>query len=85
MGLPTEPVTLTPAQIEALNKKLAEMRHNVNNCLSLIVAAAELVRRRPDMLPRMLETIAQQPEKIITEVRQFSDEFEKTLTITRGR
>ena len=83
MGLPQNPVTLTPAQVEELNAKLSDARHNVNNYLSLIVAATELIRRKPEMTPRMLETVGQQPDKITSELRKVSELFEQTLGITR--
>ena len=83
MGLPANPVTLAPSEVEALNKKLSEARHNVNNSLSLIVAAVELIKLRPDMAARMLETLGKQPDKIVEEIRAFSNEFEKSLQITR--
>jgi hypothetical protein len=83
MGMPQNPITLTPAQVEELNTKLSDARHSVNNCLSLIVAATELIRRKPDMTPRMLETVSQQPDKITGELRKLSDYFEQTLGITR--
>ncbi len=83
MALPQTPVTLTPEQIEELNEKLSKTRHDVNNCLSLIVAAIELTRRKPELAARMTDTIAQQPDKIINELRDFSAEFEKTFGITR--
>lgn len=84
MGLPTEPVTLQLTDIESLNQKLSEFRHNVNNHLSLIVAATELIRHRPDMLARMSATVSEQPNKIIAEMARFSSEFERILGITRS-
>ncbi len=83
MGLPTEPVTLTVAQLDELNRKLATMRHDINNNLSLIVAAMELIRHKPQMTERMLSTLSDQPAKIGDAVSKFSSEFERTLGITR--
>ena len=83
MGIPKEPVAFDPAQVEALNAKLADMRHNVNNYLSLIIAAAELVKHKPDAASRMIEAIAQQPPRVIEEIRKFSEEFEASFGITQ--
>ena len=83
MGLPEKTVALSPEQIAELNKKLSAMRHNVNNHLAMIVAASELLKRKPEMMERMLSNIMQQPDKIIAEVRCFSDEFESMLGINR--
>lgn len=83
MGLPTQPVTLSPEQIESLSRRVATLRHDINNHLSLIVAATELIRYNPDMLKRMSATLAEQPPKISDEITRFCGELEKLLTITR--
>jgi hypothetical protein len=83
MGLPEKSIALSPDQIADLNKKLSVMRHNVNNHLALIVAASELIRRKPEMSQRLVENIVQQPEKIISEIRSFSNELEALIGITR--
>jgi hypothetical protein len=83
MGLPDGPVTLTVQQIEELSKKLATLRHDVNNHLSLIVAAAELIKFNPDMAARMSVTLGEQPPKISDQLSRFSAEFEKVVGISR--
>ena len=83
MGLPTGPVTLTVAQVEDLNKKLSTMRHDVNGHLALIVAAAELVRHKPQLSEKMLTSITEQPAKISEAMKAFSIECERVLGITR--
>jgi hypothetical protein len=83
MGLPTGPVTLTVEQIEDLNKRLSMMRHDVNGHLALIVAAAELIRHKPQLSERMLTSIAEQPAKIAETMKSFSVECERVLGITR--
>jgi hypothetical protein len=44
----------------------------------------ELIRLRPEMQAKMLDTVAQQPPKIMAEVAKFSGEFEQTFGITRN-
>ncbi len=83
MGLPSEPQTLTPEQVAELNSKLAEMRHNINNYLSMIIAATELVKRKPESAERFLDMIALQPPRITTDMQAFSTAFEKALKIDR--
>jgi hypothetical protein len=83
MGLPTNPVTLTAAQVEELNKHLSTMRHDINGDLALIVAASELIKLNPELLPRMLKTLTEQPPKIRERADKFSAAFEKLLGITR--
>jgi hypothetical protein len=50
----------------------------------LILAAVELVRHKPELLKRMLETLAGQAPKIGASISGFSGEFERTLGITRS-
>jgi len=83
MGLPSESVTLTVTQLEELNRKLSTMRHDINNNLSLIVAAVELIRHKPQMTERMIATLGEQPAKIVEAVTRFSTEFEQALRITK--
>ena len=83
MGLPTEPVTLTVAQLDELNRQLANMRHDINNNLSLIVAAMELIRHKPQMTESLMMKMAEQPAKIGEAIGKFSAQFERTLGITR--
>jgi hypothetical protein len=83
MGLPKQPVTLSVEQIDELNRKLSTMRHDINNNLSLIIAALELIQHKPDVAERMIATIAQQPARIGASLGSFSAEFEKTLGVVR--
>lgn len=83
MGLPTEAVTLSVPQIEALSKLLSTLRHDVNGDLALVVASAELIKLNPASAPRMLETLLQQPTKIRDRLEKFSAELEKAMQVTR--
>jgi hypothetical protein len=83
MNMPAAPVTITPEQLKELSDHLSHMRHEINNQLSLIVAALELVRFKPDLQERMLDTVGEQPPKITAEVAKFSTEFERIFKITR--
>ena len=83
MGVPNVAATLTPEQIGELNKQLSHMRHEINNQLALAVAALELIRYRPEMRDKMLDTVAQQPPKITAELSKFTAEFERVFGITK--
>lgn len=83
MALPTEPVTFTPEQVAELNSKLSTMRHDVNNHISLIVAAIELIKHKPQVAERMLNTVAEQPPKIAESIKKFSLEFSYAFGISR--
>ncbi len=84
MNQPTKPVALSAEQIGELSQKLANLRHDLNNSLSLIAATVELVRRRPVIPEQMWNTLAEQPRKIGEAFTQFSRDLETTLHITRS-
>ena len=84
MSLPMEPVTLSVEQLGELSRKLSEMRHDVNNKLSLIAASVELLRRRPENAERFLNSLDEQPRHIAQMIAQFSSELERALRINRS-
>jgi hypothetical protein len=83
MGLPTEPVTLSIEQLDDLNRKLSNMCHDIRNSLSLVAAASELIRQKPELTERMMSRVVDQPAKISGVMDHFRAEFEKALGITR--
>lgn len=83
MSSPTEPVTLTAEQVAELKRNLADLRHDINNNVALILSAIEMMRRRPDSFEKMLESMSRQPQRITETVMAFSKLLESTLKITR--
>ena len=83
MPLPEHAVSLTVEQIAELNGKLSAMRHDINNHLSLIVAAVELIRYKPETAERMMATLAEQPPRVSQALQKFSAQFEAAMGITR--
>ncbi|HMJ90236.1 MAG TPA: hypothetical protein VK530_10490 [Candidatus Acidoferrum sp.] len=81
MGLPTEPVWLDVPQVEELARHFSNYRHDVNGCLSLIVAATELIRYNPDVVKRMAATLVEQPPRIAGKTWEFALECERVLGI----
>ena len=81
--MPSQPVTLTLEQLADLNRKFSTMRHDINNQLSLIIAAAELIRHKPQTAERMMATLVEQPPKIAEALVKFAAEFERAFGITR--
>jgi hypothetical protein len=84
MASVNQPVTLSAEQVEELNRKLSLMRHDINNILSLITAAVELIRTKPEMSERMIATVLEQPTRIVHSIGQFSSEFQRTLSISES-
>lgn len=83
MALPPQPAALSAEQVAELQRQLSTMRHDINNQMSIIVAALELIRYKPDMAEKMFATISQQPAKVGDSMAKFSAEFEKALGIVR--
>ncbi|HUC86625.1 MAG TPA: hypothetical protein VL970_15620 [Candidatus Acidoferrales bacterium] len=77
------PVSLTENQIVALHEKLRVMRHDVNGRLANIVAAAELMRLRPDSTAERLQMLLDQPHKAAEAIAEFSREFEALFGLKR--
>lgn len=83
MPLPSQAITLSVEQVEDLNRKLSNLRHDINNQLSLIMAAVELIHHKPQTMERMMATLGEQPPKIAAALTKFTAEFEQALSITR--
>lgn len=83
MQMPSAPVTLTVEQLTQLNDYLTRTRHDINNHLTVILSAAEVIRHRPAMAERMMENVLEKAQRIKEDVLGFSQEFEKTFGITR--
>jgi len=78
------PVTLTEDQILVLHQQLRDMRHDVNGRLANIVAAAELIRLRPDQsVAERLKMLLDQPHQAAESISEFSRAFEAALRLTR--
>jgi len=84
MAAPNHSVTLTPEQVAELREKLADVRHNVNNYLALIVAGTELMRRKPESAARFLDSFSEPPQKIADEIQSFSKYLEEKLDTPRN-
>ena len=83
MSLPAEPVTLSVEQIGELKRNISDLRHDVNNNVSLMLSAVEMIRRRPETAQNMIEALARQPQKINEALAQFTKTLESALQIKR--
>jgi hypothetical protein len=83
MGLPDQSITLSAEQIGVLNQRVANLRHDINNQVGLIIAAIEIMQVKPELFEKMTENMMQQPPRIADTLHQFSLDFEKTFGITR--
>jgi hypothetical protein len=81
---PGGPVTLNEEQILALHQKLRTMRHDVNGRLAIIVAAAELLRMRPESAAERLQILLEQPHRASAAITEFSREFESAFDLRRA-
>jgi hypothetical protein len=72
-------LSVSREQIQELNRELSRMRHQINNHLSLMLAAAEMIQRKPESTPQWVARLTEQPPKISDEVEAFSQQFERTF------
>jgi len=79
MALPSRPINLTAQQVDELKQKLSNLRHDINNHLSLMIAAIELLRTKPHLAERMMATLVEQPPKVASALGKFSADFEKVF------
>ena len=83
MIFPDAPVTLTPEQIVQLNQCLSQMRHDINNSLTVLTGFGELIRLRPEAAGKYAEQMVSHPQRIAEKIRQFSAEWEVLAGIKR--
>ena len=81
---PSGPVTLTEEQILALHRRLRDMRHDVNGRMANIVAAAELMRLRPESAAERMKVLLEQPHQAAEAIGHFSRDFETALGLVHG-
>ena len=81
MALPSQSFNLTPEQVEALNKRLSSLRHDINGDLALIVASAELIKLSPASIPQRVKTLLEQPDKIRKKMDEFSADLERIFGV----
>jgi hypothetical protein len=79
----TGPVTLTEEQVFALHRRLRDMRHDVNGRLANMVAAAELIRLRPETAGDRLRILLEQPHRAAESLSHFSRDFEAAFGLAR--
>jgi hypothetical protein len=74
-------VTLTGEQLKGLRVRLSDFRHNINNQLARVIAVSELIRRKPESADHFVDSATEISLKIRDDVRSFSDELERLLSL----
>lgn len=80
----TTAVTLSGEQMKEFAGRLGKLRHDVNNHLTLIISAGELLRHKPELAERMAATISDQSGRIEQALRRFSDDAQSLLGIRKN-
>jgi len=80
---PSGSVSLSVDQVVALHEKLRTMRHDVNGRLQKILAAAELMRLRPNTAAEWRKMLQEEPHKAAESIAEFSREFEAIFGLKR--
>jgi len=81
--LPKEPITLNPAQVDELIKKLSTMRHDINGFVTVMQLSAELMRISPETADARYRTLTDQQVRITEALKTFSRELETALGVAR--
>jgi len=81
MASPTQPITLSVQQIQDLSQHFSFFRHDANNSVGLISAAAELMRYSPNAAKKWSTTLIEQPPRIAGKTREFIGEVERVIGI----
>ena len=84
MSLSAQSVTLSVAQIEELSQHFSFFRHDINNSVGMIGAAAELVRYSPQAAQRWSATVIEQPPRIAGKTREFAAEFRRIIGLRKA-
>jgi hypothetical protein len=84
MPLVGQAITLTVAQIEELSQHFSSFRHDVNNSVGMVGAAAELVRYSPQAARRWSATVIEQPPRIAGKTREFAAQVRRTVGLRNG-
>lgn len=84
MSLPVQSVTLGVAQIEELSQHFSFFRHDINNSVGMIGAAAELVRYSPQAAQRWSATVIEQPARIAGKTREFVAEVRRFVGLRKA-
>jgi hypothetical protein len=74
-------LNLSQLEVIQIAERLSTCRHNINNNLALMVASAEIVKRKPERIDKVIDTIFQQTEKLMNELNSFSENLKKVLDI----
>jgi hypothetical protein len=84
MSLSVPSVTLSVAQIEELSQHFSFFRHDINNSVGMIGAAAELVRYSPQAAQRWSATVIEQPARIAGKTREFVAEARRIIGLRKA-
>lgn len=84
MPLAGQAITLSVAQIEELSQHFSFFRHDVNNSVGMIGAAAELVRFSPQAARRWSATVIEQPPRIAGKTREFVLHARRAVGLRNG-
>jgi hypothetical protein len=83
MGFPTQSVSLHPDQVVELERRLSDARHGINNHLTLLSTAIELIRRDPSAAERLAQAMVDRPQMIREELMRFNRAFDEAFGIKR--
>ncbi len=88
--MPSQPVQskgeqklLSIGNFGSLSERLSTMRHDINNRLAIVTAAADLMKLKPDAatIALWLPRVGAQPEVVKALMQEFSESFERQAAL----
>ena len=64
--------TISHEELVELQKKFSEIKHAINNALSVISALSEMSQRRPDYSEKLASTVLIKVPQIVSSLEEFT-------------
>jgi two-component sensor histidine kinase len=62
---------LTREELQALNDKFREIKHDINNTLAVIMALSELAQRNPTHYEKLSKAVLQRSPDVVQKLQDF--------------
>jgi hypothetical protein len=64
--------TVSREELVELQKKFSEIKHAINNALSVMMAISEMSQRRPDYSEKLASTVLTKAPQIVSSLQEFT-------------
>ena len=67
------------AELLELHNKFRQVKHSACNALAVVMALSEMAERNPAYVEKLTKTVLSKSPQMVTELRDFDDEFRALL------